>query len=129
MSWLSRIFRETLSHRQQPEAKFALSFDGLEIALRDPKGIVRSLKMADLDAIIIETNDTGPWGADVWWVLLDRDGKLGLLYPQGADGEQLVLDRLISLPGFNMPEFIKAMGSTANATFPVWKKPKGPAPV
>ena len=128
MSWLSRIFGKIADHRQHPEAAFTLTFDEVEITLSDPKGVVRHLDIADLSAVIIETNDTGPWGMDVWWVLLNQDGKLGLIFPQGATGEKRVADRLIALPGFDHAEFIKAMGSTANATFPVWKKSASSAP-
>ena len=125
MSWLSRFFGKIAGTRQQPEAQFIVSFDGIEFLLRNPEGAVHCLKLADLGAVIVETNDTGPWGMDVWWVLLNQDGKLGLLYPQGATGESLVMDRLMALPGFDTAELIKAMGSTAKATFPVWRKSDG----
>ena len=109
--------------RVQPEARFVLSFDGRGISLIDPDGNCFSIPVNDLEAVIIETNDTGPWGMDVWWVLLGPEGKLGVLYPQGATGEAQVLNFLMALPGFNEDLMTKAMGSTTNATFPVWHKP------
>jgi len=90
--------------------------------LSDPDGAIRAIKTADIGSIIIETNDTGPIGMDVWWVLLDRNEKLGVLYPQGATGEGAVLKWLMALPGFDHEVMIKAMSSTANATYPVWRK-------
>lgn len=72
-----------------------------------------------MNKIIIETNDTGPWGTDVWWRILSKDGLLS--FPGGANGETIILDIFQCFPNFDNKEFIKAMGSVDNAEFIVWK--------
>jgi hypothetical protein len=42
--------------------------------------------------VAFETNDTGPWGADVWWLLFGSDEQLAGVFPQGATGESSALD-------------------------------------
>ena len=37
---------------------------------------------------MIETNDSGPFGADVWWLLFGADDRIAVAFPQGATGEQ-----------------------------------------
>ena len=74
------------------------------------------IKMSDLGAVYVETDDNGPWGADVWWLLNDRSGETKVAFPQGAVGEDAVLARLRLLPGFE----VKGMNSTGNARFLCW---------
>lgn len=122
MKWLQVLFGK--AKRVQPEAKFVLSFDGSVISLNDPNGKNFRIAVSDLQTVMVETNDTGPWGMDVWWVLLDSQGRPDVIYPQGATGEAQVMDFLMALPGFNQAEMINAMGSAENAAFPVWQKPE-----
>lgn len=80
---------------------------------------VSAIAFDKLAKIIVETNDTGPWGMDVWWHLLDDDNVCWLSFPQGASGEAAVLDRFFELPGFK----IDGMHSTSNASFLCWQRP------
>ncbi len=49
-----------------PEARFTVEVTADdEIVCRAPKQAEQRIKMADLAAVYIETNDSGPWGADV----------------------------------------------------------------
>jgi len=79
------------------------------------------LRKIDLGGVIIETNDSGPWGADVWWLLFGSDDKVAVAFPQGASGEKAVVDYLIALPGFDHGAMIDAMQSADNNVFPVWR--------
>src|SRR5882724_4535569 len=55
--------------RLNPESKWTIAVtDGL-IAVSDEAGVTRSVTLDALAGVAIETNDTGPWGADVWWLL------------------------------------------------------------
>lgn len=72
--------------------------------------------MADLGAVYVETNDSGPWGADVWWLLNDKSGQAKVAFPLMATGQDVALARLEMLPGFE----IKGMNSTENARFLCW---------
>ncbi|NIJ64690.1 hypothetical protein FHR20_001621 [Sphingomonas leidyi] len=93
------------------------------ISVRDDAGQVKSVSGNDLSGIAIETDDSGPWGADVWWLLFGRDDQLACAFPQGATGEGTVIDHLSALPSFDHAEMIKAMTSTENTTFAVWRRP------
>ena len=105
-----------------PEQLWTVVADGEGIRATDQTGATMSVSDAELSSVVIETNDSGPWGADVWWFLFGPDGKLACAFPQGASGEKEAIDRLIALPGFDHEELIRAMGSTDNAVFPVWKR-------
>ena len=88
----------------------------------DGEGQIKSVSKADLSGVIIETNDSGPWGADVWWLIFGGDDQLACAFPQGAAGEKAVIDFLMLLPSFDHSEMIKAMTSTGKAVFPVWRR-------
>ncbi len=77
--------------------------------------------MSELRGVIIETDDSGPWGADLWWLLFGADDRVAVAFPGGATGEQVVIDRLMALPGFDFETMTRAMGSTEVAVFPVWR--------
>jgi hypothetical protein len=67
------------------------------------------------------TNDEGPLLEDVFFALLGPGGA-GFLVPQGADGSQVLVERLLKLPGFDEQRFIEAMGSTTNRKFVCWSR-------
>ena len=110
------------SPRLDPESRWTVTIADERISVSSPDGEVRGVAMADLAAVMIETNDSGPWGTDFWWLLLDADRNLACAFPQGATGEQEAMERLMALPGFVHEEMIKASSSTANAFFPVWER-------
>lgn len=111
------------SQRLEAEARWDVSIDATRIAVRDASGEVKMVNRAELSGILIETNDSGPWAADVWWLLFGADDRVACAYPQGATGEPAVLDALMTLEGFDHAQMTAAMGSTGNAIFPVWRKP------
>jgi hypothetical protein len=84
-------------------------------------GVPASLAFGDLAAIVIETNDTGPWGDDVIWHLLGRAEGSCLSIPQIAEGFAPLLERLQRLPGFDNEQVIAAMGSAALNAFLCWE--------
>ena len=108
------------------EADYIVSVDGDGISVTDPKGEQKTLALAELNGVMIETNDSGPFGADVWWLLFGADDRIAVAFPQGAAGEQAAIDWLVGLPGFDHEAMIMAMGSTANAVFPVWRRAPDP---
>ena len=89
---------------------------------RSRRRVPGRLALAELNGVMIETNDSGPFGADVWWLLFGADDRVAVAFPQGAAGEQAAIDWLAGLPGFDHDAMIMAMGSTANAVFPVWRR-------
>jgi hypothetical protein len=71
--------------------------------------------------IFVETNDSGPWGQDVWWVVEGNGSRC--TFPQGATGEVKALAEFQRrFPSFE----VKGMNSTSNATFVCWEKPGVP---
>lgn len=107
--------------RLYPECLWTVENDDKSIRVADPGGIIRELSKCDLSGVIIETNDTGPWGADVWWLLFGADDKVALAFPQGASGEESLVDYISALPGFDHDALINAMASCHNNVFPVWR--------
>ncbi len=115
-------FRKKDPPRLLPESKWVVAIDADTIRLTDDAGAVKELLKRDLSGVIIETNDSGPWGADVWWLLFGAEDRVVLAVPQGATGEDAMLDHLFGLPGFNHGDMIKAMACGDNAVFPVWRR-------
>lgn len=107
--------------RLMPESLYVVTFDDESVTNTHPDGTVETVKWADLGAVIVETNDTGPLGIDVMWLLLARDMKSGCVIPQGATGEDKLIVRLQALPGFDNEMLIEAMCSVANKRFLCWK--------
>jgi hypothetical protein len=105
---------------EHPEAQFVVEVTtDDEIVCRAPKQADQRIRMADLGAVYVETNDSGPWGADVWWLLNDYTGQTKVAFPQMATGEEAAIARLQQLPGFQ----VRGMNSTANARFECWLSP------
>lgn len=104
-----------------PKARWMVAIEDNVVRVIDLNGATNSLEMTELSAVVIETSDAGPWEADFWWLLLDRSGNLACAFPQGATGEQAVVDCLSALPGFDHGEMGNAIRSTRNHSFPVWR--------
>jgi hypothetical protein len=105
---------------KHPEARFTVEITAVdEIVCRVPKQVEQRISMSDLGAVYVETNDSGPWGADVWWLLNDKGGETRVAFPQMATGEEAVLERLRLLPGFE----VRGMNSTQDARFMCWPSP------
>lgn len=105
---------------KHPEAQFVVEVTSKdEITCRAPKQAEQCIRMIDLASVYVETNDSGPWGADVWWFLKDHTGQTRVAFPQLATGEDAVLERLRQLPGFE----VRGMNSGENACFMCWLTP------
>lgn len=103
-----------------PESMWSVGITDETLSLKHPNGTTNSIQWNAVKGIFIETTDEGPFSADVFWLVADDKGSLKI--PQGATGEQELLDHLQKLPGFDNEMLIKAMGSTDNQIFPVWLK-------
>jgi hypothetical protein len=87
-----------------------------EIVCRAPKQIEQRIRMSDLAAVYIETNDSGPWGADVWWLLNVDTEQTQIAFPQLGTGEEAALKRQRLLPGFA----VRGMNSGEKPQFMCW---------
>lgn len=104
--------------RAWPERQIIVEINEELITAKYPQGELRKASLGALEKIEVITNDSGPWGADVWFVLTSKSGVCS--FPQGATGEKEVLNFMLALEGFNKKEFIKAMGCTSNCVFLCW---------
>jgi hypothetical protein len=127
--WLERLLTPGLNASElrvvgqlYPECRFVVTIDTDRIACRRPSGDEESVRWADLDVVMVVTNDHGPFAADVWWLLIGRDGKSGCTIPQGATGEPALLDALQKLPGFDNKQLIDAMCCVDNRRFLCWRR-------
>lgn len=106
------------------EREVKLSWDDHQVSAAFPNGDCQSVSWESISCVAIETNDSGPWGADVWWLLEGSQGVVS--YPQGASGDEALLQELPSrLPGFRHEPVIQAMGCTYNARFVCWERRDG----
>ena len=113
----------TAFNQFQPESAIAVSFDSHEIRCEKPNGVTETIKWDDLDAVLVETNDQGPFGPDVIWLLMSKDMASGCVYPQGATGDEILLKEMQNrLPGINNEMIINAMLSVDNQKFLIWEK-------
>lgn len=111
-------WRRLLGRETPPQPRVALSDD---IVLFEGGGAPLRMAIADLAAVVIETNDSGPWGDDVVWHLMGRAEGSALSIPQSAKDFAPLLERLQSLPGFDNEAVIEAMGSAALNAFLCWE--------
>lgn len=107
----------------EPESRWIVTVDDEWIVVRDAAGETRRVGTHDLSGIAVETNDSGPWGTDFWWLLFDGGDQWACAVPQGATGETAMIEYFFTLPGFDHGEMTNAMRSTQNAAFPLWRRP------
>lgn len=126
LGWLRGAFaRAGSSAGARFEAAWTLQCDDFGVSVHWPKGEQQTMAWDAVDTIAIETNDSGPWGADVWTVLEGQGERV--LWPQGSTGEEGMLAKLQRrYPGFDDDAVIAAMGCTDNARFVCWRKGSSP---
>jgi hypothetical protein len=116
MSFLSFIKSQFLNKtKSNYESNWIVKLSKNKIFSIDYDGLEEELSFNEIDKIIIETNDSGPWNSDVLWKIYSKD-KL-LIVPLGCSGESLMLEKFQSFLDFDNEKFIEAMTSTENNTF------------
>jgi len=101
------------------ESKWVVNVSDTQVSCTRPNGQVESLDWDDLNIVVIETTNEGPYAADVFWYLVGK--QTGCVVPLGATGEDDMVKRLQALPGFDNDAFCEAMTSTSNRKFIVWQ--------
>lgn len=109
--------------RGPPAEPIRVELDDDHVTLAGPGAPARDLELAELRAVDIFTTDEGPFVEDVFWVLTPLEGE-PLVVPSGAEGTSDLLDRLMELEGFDAERVVLAMGSTDNARFACWRRPR-----
>jgi hypothetical protein len=101
------------------ERQIVVIFDDSGVCAAFPSGKIESIEWTEIERIVVETNDTGPWGADFWWVLDGRHARC--TFPLGATGEPEALKQLRArFPSFDEDAVGDACRSTSNARFVCW---------
>lgn len=120
LRWLRRLFA-----RIRPPAAFDATVEILDatgwVTAIYPDGRSLTIAWDELAEVEVHTNEAGPWGADVWWVL--RSARHTCIFPADANGAAALLRKLQALPGFDQGSMLQAMGSTTSAVFPCWRRP------
>jgi hypothetical protein len=103
--------------------------DGL-IAIDDGQGAEVTVQVSDLRQIVVATDDSGPWGVDVVFLLYSDAVEPTGIFPLEAKGMHDFVAWLKELPGYHDRELAKAMSSTEVARFVVYEAlaevPKSP---
>jgi hypothetical protein len=116
MLWLKRL-RERLLVAPQ---RAVVSFDDEAVVCRRSNGMVETILWSDLQTVLIQTTDQGPFVDDVFWVLAGIES--GCVVPSESEGMENLLERLQDLPNFDHQTVIKAMGCTENQEFVCWRR-------
>ena len=101
--------------------KWSVRFEGDDIATSDGSETTRRLAMRELRKVVVQTYDSGPWGADVLYFRFTDDTQPAGVFPIEAQGCQEFVNWLSTLPGFRDRELARAMASTDVARFVVYE--------
>jgi hypothetical protein len=111
-----------LSSFKRRRARDTVSFDDTGVTRFTADGKVEFIAWSELQEVGVVTTDEGPFVEDVYFMLIGPENT-GCVVPQCSEGSQTLVERLLQLPGFDEPLFIKAMGSTSNRKFVCWRRP------
>jgi hypothetical protein len=87
--------------------------------LQLPGGARESIRWSEVHRISVITTDEGPRLSDVFFAL--ENDRTRLLVPQDARGNEELVELLVSIEGFDLEAFARAMGSAENAELECWK--------
>lgn len=90
------------------------------IVICDGQGFERKLSVSDVRRVIVATDDSGPWGDDVVFLVYSDDQEPVGIFPLEAEGCQAFVAWLSKLPGYRDRELAGAMGSTSVARFEIF---------
>ncbi len=114
--------RRRISSAPLFESSFRVECDSREIICYQADASSERISWSDLQKVEIFTTDEGPFVPDVFWILHGSQHRCTI--PQGATGDDLLLERLQELPGFDKEAFITSMSSPSNARFVCWVAPQ-----
>lgn len=109
-------------NRLMPEALVRVGFDEAGIICSYPDGAFRRALWPEVAEVQVRTTSDGPWVADVFWGIHTSDRQPAIAFPGGALGEPELLQALQQkLPSFDNEALIRAMSSTSDQTFVLWR--------
>ncbi len=117
-----KFLKNLFSLSVQPESS-KVYFDNTTLYCSKPNSETETILWQNIDAILIETTDAGPIAEDVFWLFLQKNMESGCIVPQGAIGNEKLLnevqERFENLDNENL---INAMASTENQKFLLWQR-------
>lgn len=114
LGWLRKRFTNN-----SPLAQWSVNIDGSVIVTSDGLGNERKMAVCDLIRVVVATDDSGPWGADVVFLLYATEADATCLFPLEAHGTDSFVAWMGTQSGYNDRELARAMGSTRVARFEV----------
>jgi hypothetical protein len=120
MGWFDFYAARSRIRRASPFG--TVRFNDDTILYDRPNGPNEQIRWGDLQGVLIETTDAGPFASDFFWMLLSKDLKSGCVVPSEADGCSALLSRLQQLPGFDNWLVVRACQSTDNNRFLIWER-------
>src|SRR5688572_17793359 len=129
MGFFRRLFGRHLTPRGMPgerrpvyrECRFVVSVTDDDVTVTNPQRRSTRLAWEEIEAVSILTNSHGPHAADVFFILTARGIHLSV--PQGATGDDKLIERLQQLPGFDNQALIDAMCCTDDRVSTCWSRP------
>lgn len=118
LTWLRNKIREA---NASPLAKWSVRLEGDHIITSDGVGNSHTLPTAELQKVVVQTDDSGPWGADVLYFLFSSETEPAGVFPIEAQGCQEFVEWLSIGPGYRDEELASAMASTDVAKFVVFE--------
>lgn len=118
--WWNSVFVSRKAGRSA-ETRIVVSSDESGVTVVCPFLELQSIRWNQIDRIVIETNDSGPWGDDVWWVLEGSDRIVK--YPLGASRDAAMVEIYPQrFAGFDYEAMFQAMTCTECARFVCWAR-------
>jgi hypothetical protein len=117
LTWLRNKLQDW---NKSPLTKWSVRFEGDDIATSDGSETHR-LPVKELRKVVVQTDDSGPCGADVLYYLFAEEAQPAGVFPIEAQGCQDFVNWLSTLPGYRDRELARAMASTDIARFVVYE--------
>ena len=121
MKFLKTLFEKPKpTGKLMPEGLSVVSVDATQVTCQHPKEELQAVPWSELKQVTLLTNDQGPWFCDVYWHLVGDNSEC--FVPQGAAGEQKLIEALQILQDFDNEQFTTAMCCTDNQQFICWQR-------
>jgi len=114
LGWLRKKFASP-----SPLTLWSVRFVDGDIVTSDGHGAERKTPLNELRRVVVATDDSGPWGADVVFLLYSDDPDPAGMFPLEAAGSDNFVEWMSAQSGYQDRELAKAMGSTQVARFEV----------
>ncbi|MCO1336861.1 hypothetical protein MO867_21265 [Microbulbifer sp. OS29] len=109
-------------HENRAELKKEfVEFDRERVRRVVPGKFEEQIQWSEVNEIIINTINLGPYAEDIYWMFVSRDKGKEVAVSNDARGFSELLDKLQSLPSFDNEAVIRAMGYGEVGSFIIWK--------